>query len=208
MCGDRAFLVENWIFKSGSNFSLGVDHLKKITRHQFQRQQHQRLVTPNPSNTTDARNTIENMARGSNRRRKQSVADKRARPQDSTPKSMVVCMGSETGGAITQLSRDMRHVLEPDTAVRLKERRANKLRDYTTMCGPLGVTHLVLFSRSSAGNASMRVCRTPRGPTLHFRVDQYSLMKDLMKSQKHARAGATSDYQGIASLIRPRTLLT
>lgn len=56
------------------------------------------------------------------------------------------------------------------------------------MAGPLGVTHLLLFSRSESGNTNMRLAKTPRGPTLHFRVEKYSLAKDIMKSVKHYRA--------------------
>lgn len=33
----------------------------------------------------------------------------------------------------------------------------------------------------------MRLAKTPRGPTLHFRVEKYSLAKDIMKSMKHYR---------------------
>jgi ribosome biogenesis protein SSF1/2 len=79
--------------------------------------------------------------------------------------------------------------MEPQTASRLKERKNNKLRDYTTMAGPLGVTHLLLFSRSSSGNTNLRIAVTPRGPTLHFRVEQYSLCKDVQKSQKRPKSG-------------------
>src|SRR5947207_6476514 len=51
------------------------------------------------------------------------------------------------------------------------------------MAGPLGVTHLLLFSRTETG-AYMRIARTPRGPTLHFRIHSYSLTKDIKKHQK------------------------
>jgi ribosome biogenesis protein SSF1/2 len=74
------------------------------------------------------------------------------------------------------------------SAHRMQERRGNKLRDYTTMCGPLGVTHLLLFSRSEAGNTNLRMARTPKGPTLHFRVEKYSLCKDILKSLKHPKS--------------------
>lgn len=57
------------------------------------------------------------------------------------------------------------------------------------MAGPLGVTHLMLFSRSSTGNTNMRLALTPRGPTMHFKVENYSLCKDVAKSLKHPRAG-------------------
>ncbi len=57
------------------------------------------------------------------------------------------------------------------------------------MTGPLGVTHLFLFSRSKTGNIHLRVALTPRGPTLTFRVDHYALCKDIAKAQKHPRGG-------------------
>ncbi|KAI1134023.1 Brix-domain-containing protein [Hypoxylon sp. FL0543] len=106
------------------------------------------------------------------------------------PKSMVIRIGAgEVGSSVSQLAKDVRQVMEPGTASRLKERRANRLRDYVTMTGPLGVTHLLLFSRSESGNTNLRIATTPRGPTLHFRVEKYSLCKDVRKAQRHPRGG-------------------
>ncbi|EED19503.1 ribosome biogenesis protein Ssf2, putative [Talaromyces stipitatus ATCC 10500] len=107
-----------------------------------------------------------------------------------SPKSMVIRIGaSEVGSSVSQLAKDFRLMMEPDTASRLKERRANKLKDYVVMAGPLGVTHLILFSKSSTGNTNMRLALTPRGPTLHFKVENYSLCKDVAKALKHPRGG-------------------
>ncbi|KEY72346.1 hypothetical protein S7711_01028 [Stachybotrys chartarum IBT 7711] len=106
------------------------------------------------------------------------------------PKSMVIRIGAgEVGSNISQLAADVRKVMEPGTASRLKERRGNRLRDYAVMCGPLGVTHMLLFSRSESGNTNLRVALAPRGPTLNFRVEQYSLCKDLQKAQRHPKGG-------------------
>jgi len=106
------------------------------------------------------------------------------------PKSMVIRTGAgEVGPSVTQLVKDVRTMMEPSTASRLKERRSNRLRDYTAMAGPLGVSHLLLFSRSATGNTNLRLALTPRGPTLHFRVEKYSLSKDVKKAQKHAQGG-------------------
>ncbi|KAI0970059.1 Brix domain-containing protein [Xylaria arbuscula] len=106
------------------------------------------------------------------------------------PKSMVIRIGAgEVGSSVSQLAQDVRQVMEPGTASRLKERRANRLRDYVTMTGPLGVTHLLLFSRSDSGNTNLRIATTPRGPTLHFRVEKYSLCKDVRRAQRHPRGG-------------------
>ncbi|RMD43234.1 hypothetical protein DV735_g1937, partial [Chaetothyriales sp. CBS 134920] len=107
------------------------------------------------------------------------------------PKSMVIRLGAGAVGAnCSQLAQDFRRLMEPDTASRLKERKANKLKDYIAMAGPLGVTHLFLFSRSDSGNTHLRIALTPRGPTLTFRVEKYTLAKDVSKSQKHSHIGS------------------
>ena len=71
----------------------------------------------------------------------------------------------------------------------VQERRSHKLKDYITMAGPLGVSHLLLFSRSASGNTNLRLALTPRGPTLHFKVDKYSLCKDVKRAMRHAKGG-------------------
>jgi ribosome biogenesis protein SSF1/2 len=75
------------------------------------------------------------------------------------------------------------------------------------MAGPLGVSHLLLFSRSEAGNTNLRLARIPRGPTLHFRVEKYSLAKDIMNSLKHPRAGA-NDYDMAPLLVMNNFITT
>ncbi|KAI1639234.1 ribosome biogenesis protein-like protein Ssf2 [Biscogniauxia mediterranea] len=125
---------------------------------------------------------------GANNPKHKAPLTGRAPAQD--PKSMVIRIGAgEVGSSISQLAKDVRQVMEPGTASRLKERRANRLRDYVTMTGPLGVTHLLLFSRSDSGNTNLRIATTPRGPTLHFRVEKYSLCKDVRRAQRHPMGG-------------------
>ena len=103
---------------------------------------------------------------------------------------MVIRIGAgEVGPKVSQLVKDVRSMMEPGTASRLKERRSNRLRDYTAMVGPLGVSHLLLFSRSATGNTNLRLALTPRGPTLHFRVEQSTLCKDVKKAQKRPQGG-------------------
>lgn len=115
-------------------------------------------------------------------------------PASKSPKSMVIRIGAgEVGPSVSQLVKDVRLMMEPDTAARLKERRGNKLRDYLTMAGPLGVTHLLLFSRSTSGNTNLRMALTPRGPTLHFKVEKYSLCKDVKKAMKRPK-GSGKEY--------------
>jgi ribosome biogenesis protein SSF1/2 len=129
------------------------------------------------------------------------------------PKSMVIRIGAgEVGSSISQLATDVRRVMEPGTATRLKERKANRLRDYVTMCGPLGVTHLLLFSRSESGNTNLRLAVAPRGPTFHFRVEKYSLTKDVRRAQRHPKGGGkeyiTPPLVGTPPLELPGNTLT
>lgn len=124
----------------------------------------------------------------------QSSAGGPPHPGSRAPKSMVIRIGaSQVGPSVSQLVRDVRSMMEPGTAARLKERRSNKLRDFTSMAGPLGVSHLLLFSRSESGNTNLRIAVTPRGPTLSFRVNNYSLCKDLINSMRRHKSGR-ADY--------------
>ena len=64
------------------------------------------------------------MARGKGKlRRKQSALDKQTAkgPKDANPKSMVIRIGAgEVGASVSQLVQDVRQLMQPDTAVRLK----------------------------------------------------------------------------------------
>ena len=78
----------------------------------------------------------------------------------------------------SQLVRDLRRVMEPHTAARLRERHANSLRDYMSVAGPLGVSHFLLLTQTDE-HVNLRVARFPQGPTLCFRVLAYALQRDL-----------------------------
>lgn len=105
---------------------------------------------------------------------------------DKTPKSMVIKLTRRGHGttSLSNLVKDFRQVMQPHTAIKLRERSTNKLRDFVSMTGPLGVSHLMVFSISDEGNTNLRVCRAPRGPTMQFRVLEYSLCKDISKVLK------------------------
>lgn len=84
--------------------------------------------------------------------------------------------------SLTQLVRDMRNAMQPHTAVKLKERKSNRLRDFVSMAGPLGVTKLMAFSQNEeSGSVHLKMASMPHGPTLAFKVNEYSLCKDVRK---------------------------
>lgn len=61
------------------------------------------------------------------------------------------------------------------------------------MAPALGVTHLLAFTLTDVA-PSMRIVRLSAGPTLSFRVERYSLMKDLVNSSRRARSMSTVEY--------------
>nr|XP_033501743.1 suppressor of SWI4 1 homolog [Epinephelus lanceolatus] len=103
----------------------------------------------------------------------------------SIPHSFVFHRG-QVGKNVGQLIVDMRRVMEPFTAESLKVRKKNVLKDFVAIAGPLGVTHFMIFSKTPS-SINMRLARLPKGPTLHFRVLKYSLVKDVVSSLKKHR---------------------
>ena len=95
--------------------------------------------------------------------------------------------GGRVGKSVATLVRDVRQIMEPNTATRLQERERNKLRDFLMMAGPLGVSHMLIFNQTGSG-INMRVLRCPRGPTVTFRVNKYALASDVMHSSRRPMA--------------------
>uniref|UniRef100_A0A7N6BR12 Brix domain-containing protein n=1 Tax=Anabas testudineus TaxID=64144 RepID=A0A7N6BR12_ANATE len=91
----------------------------------------------------------------------------------AVPHSFVFHRG-QIGKNVAQLILDMRKVLEPYTAESLKVRKKNVLKDFVAIAGPLGVTHFMIFSKTTI----------IRSPYLSF---QYCLIKDVVSSLKKHR---------------------
>ncbi|NXW38667.1 SSF1 protein, partial [Phaetusa simplex] len=67
----------------------------------------------------------------------------------AVPHSFVFNRG-RVGKNVRQLIADVRKVMEPYTARALKVRKNNSLKDFVAVAGPLGVTHFLVFSKSSS----------------------------------------------------------
>ncbi|KAH6918756.1 rRNA binding protein [Coprinopsis sp. MPI-PUGE-AT-0042] len=124
--------------------------------------------------------------RRKNRTHLKGGQQQRDEAKSNVPKSFIIKHG-HVGSSISQLVRDMRKVMEPNTASRLKERNRNKLKDYITMGPALQVTHLLAF-RLTPLAPSLRIVRLSDGPTLSFRVERYSLMKDVLNTARRAKS--------------------
>ncbi|XP_074570854.1 peter Pan-like protein [Curcuma longa] len=97
------------------------------------------------------------------------------------PKSFVFSRG-RLPGPVKQLELDLRKLMLPHTALKLKEKKRNKLKDFLNVAGPMGVTHFLMLSYPKS-IPHLRVARTPQGPTLTFEVQEYSLAADIARSQ-------------------------
>eukprot|EP00768_Dysnectes_brevis_P007336 gnl/Dysnectes_brevis/615_a680_1348.p3 GENE.gnl/Dysnectes_brevis/615_a680_1348~~gnl/Dysnectes_brevis/615_a680_1348.p3 ORF type:complete len:355 (+),score=92.48 gnl/Dysnectes_brevis/615_a680_1348:161-1066(+) len=70
--------------------------------------------------------------------------------------------------------------MKPYTFDNLKARRSNKLKDFISVAGPLGVTHMLILTSSGVGT-TLRIIRSPHGPTFTFRIEEYSGSTDLRR---------------------------
>lgn len=81
-----------------------------------------------------------------------------------------------------ELLQDTRDLMYPYTAAKLKDSKRNTLKDFISVAGVFGVTHMMLFSQTEKGNY-LKLLKNPKGPTITFKIEQYSLAKDVIKYQ-------------------------
>ena len=58
------------------------------------------------------------------------------------------------------------------------------MKDYASVAGALGVSHILTVSQSDTDNVILRIARCPNGPTLHFKILKYSLSGQVKATQK------------------------
>lgn len=84
---------------------------------------------------------------------------------------------------ISLLSKDFRQLMEPFTASSLREKRSNKIKDFVSLSGMFHVSHMCVFNKS-ATQLSFKTARLPKGPTLNFKIHQFTLAHDVLASMK------------------------
>jgi len=98
------------------------------------------------------------------------------------PRTVVARVG-KTNPNVRDLVQDFRKIMEPYTASNLRERSYNKIKDFTSVAGHLGLSHILAFSQTE-NNIILRIGRFPNGPTVHFKVLNYSLADQVRGIQK------------------------
>lgn len=68
----------------------------------------------------------------------------------------------------------------------LQEKKRNNLKDFLNVAGPMGVSHFLILSKTATA-PYLRVARTPQGPTITFKIHEYSLASDIAQSQLRPR---------------------
>ena len=101
---------------------------------------------------------------------------------DNGPCCMVIKHG-EVGPHVGDLVRDIRQMFAPNTFMNLRESKRNRVRDFVSAAGTLGATHLVQLSRTDLATY-LRMSRLPQGPTLTFKVDAFSLGRDVRERRR------------------------
>ncbi len=98
------------------------------------------------------------------------------------PHSFVIKRG-KVGKNVSELMQNCRQLLEPFTAVNLKIKRFNVVKDFVNIASSLNVTHLLIFTKTMKASY-LKVCRLPRGPTITYKIVNYTLTKDVRSSLK------------------------
>lgn len=101
------------------------------------------------------------------------------------PRSFVLRRG-RNAALMKDLEKDLRKLMAPNTATALKQHRKNVLKDFVHVAGPLGVTHFLLLSATNHASY-LRIGKSPRGPTVTFKIHEYSLMRDVAHSLQRPR---------------------
>ncbi|KAM0729660.1 Suppressor of SWI4 1-like protein [Formica fusca] len=87
------------------------------------------------------------------------------------------------GEHIVELTKDFRRVMEPFTASSLKIRKKNTIKDFVSVAGIFHISHICIFTKTELG-MYLKLCRVPRGPTLTFKIQSFSLARDVISMLK------------------------
>eukprot|EP01026_Neomeris_dumetosa_P014827 TRINITY_DN15492_c0_g1_i1.p1 TRINITY_DN15492_c0_g1~~TRINITY_DN15492_c0_g1_i1.p1 ORF type:complete len:365 (-),score=48.95 TRINITY_DN15492_c0_g1_i1:265-1323(-) len=117
---------------------------------------------------------------GRRRKKRTHFKQKDVPGQKGDPKTFIFRRGKNTE-ILKALETDLRKVMNPNTATKLKVTKSNQLKDFVSVSGPLGVTHFIILSATEK-SSYMKIAKTPRGPTLTFEIKSYSLISDVQKS--------------------------
>ncbi|KAH9521991.1 hypothetical protein DERF_005595 [Dermatophagoides farinae] len=134
------------------------------------------------------------------RRRKKRSKGSKEEPKElvKAPHSFVIHRGS-ISKPLDQLLRNVRQIMEPFTASKLKVRKKNTIKDFVSISSYLNVSHMIIFTESSIA-PYMRLCRVPRGPTVTYKILNCTLAHDVVAVQRRPQIN-TKLFQNAPLLV-------
>lgn len=78
---------------------------------------------------------------------------------------------------MADLEADLRKVMAPHTAPRLRESKRNVLRDFVHIAGPLGVTHFLILTATQHASY-LRITKSPRVRAMAGRVSCFAMQEE------------------------------
>lgn len=103
-------------------------------------------------------------------------------PIKEAPHSFVIKRG-HIGLGMTNLMQDLRCIMEPFTAKNLHVMKRNSVRDFVSVASLFHVQNMLILTNTEK-SGYLRLCKLPRGPTLTYKILNYTLRKDIVASQK------------------------
>ncbi|XP_053950003.1 protein Peter pan [Anastrepha ludens] len=116
------------------------------------------------------------------RKRTAAFKEKESSELVEAPHSFIIHRGLSCP-YITDLTLDFRKIMEPFTASQLKEKKINRIKDFVAMSGFFHISHMGIFNKATS-QLSFKIVRMPRGPTLTFKVHQFTLARDVLSTNK------------------------
>jgi ribosome biogenesis protein SSF1/2 len=127
-------------------------------------------------------------------RKKQKTRFQNVSKLQLTNQAFIVRRG-KIGQYLKELLHDTRNLMYPFTALRLKEQKKNTIKDFLGTAGVFGVSHMMMFTQTENGNY-LRLIKNPKGPTLTFRIEDFSLARDVVSfnknNKRHSKTFATT----------------
>lgn len=130
----------------------------------------------------DSARPFSGMPRGTRRKKKRNhkEVDVAERDVANTPRCFVIKKG-KVGERVEDVIKDLREVMAPNCAKKLKETKLNRLEDFMAVASHFHVSHILMFSATKAFNY-MRIIKLPVGPTLTFKLNEFSTARDVRAS--------------------------
>ena len=94
-------------------------------------------------------------------KKKRTHKDEAADPSKKGPPKSFVWAHGPRRSLVKELCNDIRSMMQPHTAAKLKVSQRNVLKDFVHVAGPLGVSHFVVLTATEKASY-LKLCKSPR----------------------------------------------